>query len=100
MQARQTDKAMKTIEERKQEISEFIEEYVAKHKSKENLVNESDKLIEFYLKNAIELLGLDYVITKLNGKIFEKYKSTDRQLIANMTALANLIYVNTNLKNS
>lgn len=89
---------MKNLEERKQKICEFIEEYVAKHKSKENLVNESDKLIEFYLKNAIELLGLDYVITKLNGKVFDKYKNSDRQLIANMTALGNLIYANTKLE--
>lgn len=89
---------MKNLEERKQEICKFIEEYVAKHKSKENFVNESDKLIEFYIKNAIELLGLDYVITMLNSEIFDRYKSIDREIIHSMTDLANLMYKNIDLK--
>ena len=89
---------MKNLEETKQEIREYIERYVDLHLSKENLVNENKELQMFYVKKAIDLFGLDYVITMLNSEIFEKYKSTDRQLIANMTALANLIYMNTNLK--
>lgn len=89
---------MKNLEERKQEICRFIDDYADKHASKENLVNENDKLIEFYIKNAIELLGLDYVITMLDSEIFARYKSIDREIIHSMTDLANLIYKNINLK--
>lgn len=89
---------MKNLEETKKEVCEYIERYVDLHSSKENLVNENKELQMFYVKKSIDLLGLDYVITMLNGEIFEKYKSIDRQLIGNMTALANLIYKNTNLK--
>ena len=98
MQTRQTDKAMKNLEERKQEISEFIDDYADKHTSKENLINENEKLKMFYIKNAIELLGLDYVITMLNSEIFDRYKSIDREIIHSMTDLANLIYKNIDLK--
>lgn len=89
---------MKNLEDTKQEINEYIERYVDLHSSKENLVNENKELQMFYVKKAIDLLGLDYVITMLNGEIFEKYKSADREIIHSMTGLANLIYKNTNLK--
>lgn len=89
---------MKNLEDTKQDINEYIERYVDLHSSKENLVNENKELQMFYVKKAIDLLGLDYVITMLNGEIFEKYKSSDREIIHSMTGLANLIYKNTNLK--
>jgi hypothetical protein len=89
---------MKSLEETKQEIREYIEKYVDKHASKENLVNEVEDLKMFYMKKSIELLGLDYVVTMLNGEIWEKYKNADRQLTANMTALANLIYKDSRLE--
>lgn len=89
-------KDTKELEKTKQEIREYIEQYV-KMKESEDFVPCED-IKTFYIMKAIELLGLDWFITTLDTQIFEKYKYVDRELIANMTAVANLIYHDTNLK--
>ena len=86
---------MEDLEKTKEEIRSYIETYVKVISSN---LNESqnefmkENLRSFYIAKAIEVLGLDWFINTLLNEIFEKYKDKDRQLTANMTALANLIF--------
>ena len=83
------------LEKTKEELRSYINQYVEMKKSED--VDPGEDIKTFYIMKAIELLGLDWFMTTLNSKIYEKYK--DRELLAEMMAVANLICYETILKN-